>query len=65
MQLEKDLGVNFGPDLKFKELSNIQVEKANRLLALLRRGFTAMDSSSVSPLYKSIIRPHLSMAPKA
>ncbi|RUS72071.1 hypothetical protein EGW08_020166 [Elysia chlorotica] len=56
---EKDLGVNIDSDLKFSQHVSIQVNKANRLLALLRRGFTVLDRESLPTLYKSIIRPHL------
>lgn len=59
VSLEKDLGVNVDSELKFREHINIQVNKANKLLALLRRGFASLDSASLSTLYKSIIRPHL------
>ena len=48
VRLERDLGVSFDSELKFKEHINTQVVKANRLLALLRRGFTALDRSSLS-----------------
>ena len=59
IKLEKDLGVHVDDELKFKEHILIQVEKANKLLGLLRRGFTMLDSYSMSTLYKAIIRPHL------
>ena len=59
VSIEKDLGVNVDSELNFREHIRIQVEKANRLLALLRRGFTALDSQSLSILYKAIIRPLL------
>ena len=59
VQLEKDLGVNFDNELKFRQHITTQVDKANRLLGLLRRGFTALDCKSLSVLYKTIIRPHL------
>lgn len=57
--MEKDLGVNVDNDLKFSKHVQIQVNKTSRLLALLRRGFTVLDSSSLPMLYKSVIRPHL------
>ncbi|RUS70397.1 hypothetical protein EGW08_021841 [Elysia chlorotica] len=59
VEIEKDLGVNMDSELKFRKHVHIQVEKANRLLGLLRRGFTALDSYSMCTLYKAIIRPHL------
>ncbi|XP_005102398.1 uncharacterized protein LOC101854880 [Aplysia californica] len=59
VSLEKDLGVNIDSDLKFSKHVSIQVNKANNLLALIRRGFTMLDKVSLSTLYKSMIRPHL------
>ena len=57
--VEKDLGVNVDSDLRFSKHVSIQVQKANRLLSLIRRGFPSLDSVSLPLLYKSIIRPHI------
>ena len=57
--VEKDLGVNVDSDLKFSYHVSTQTEKANKLLGLIRRGFTVLDRISLPALYKSIIRPHL------
>ena len=35
------------------------VQLENKLLALIRRGFTSLDVTSLSTLFKAIIRPHL------
>ena len=56
---EKDLGVNIDEDLKFSEHIEIQVNKANKLLGLIRRSFTHLDKESMLILYKSLIRPLL------
>ena len=45
---EKDLGVNIDEDLKFSEHIEIQVNKANKLLGLIRRSFTHLDKESIS-----------------
>ena len=42
--LEKDLGVNVDNELKFRKHVNIEVEKANRLLAIIRRNFIFIDA---------------------
>jgi hypothetical protein len=56
---EKDLGVTFEPNLKFdKHISNC-VNKAQRILAMIRRSFDHMDKDMFLVLYKSIVRPLL------
>ena len=62
VSLEKDLGVNVDDELKFSKHIGIQVGKANKLLALIRRGFTSLDRISLPTLYKTIIWPHLEYA---
>ncbi|XP_071954278.1 uncharacterized protein [Antedon mediterranea] len=59
---EKDLGVTFDQSLKFSLQTNEAVNKANRLIGLVRRSFDYMDKDMFLPLYKSIIRPHLEYA---
>ncbi|XP_071941143.1 uncharacterized protein [Antedon mediterranea] len=60
---EKDLGVTFDQSLKFSIHTNEAVNKANRLIGLVRRSFAYMDKDMFLPLYyKSIIRPHLEYA---
>ena len=39
MELEKDLGVNLDPELKFFKHTEIQVDKANRILTLIHRSY--------------------------
>ena len=38
------------------------IDKANRLLRIIRRSFCALDSTSFTLLYKAIVRPHLEYA---
>ena len=59
---EKDLGVTFDKTLKFKmHISNI-TKKANQVLGLIKRNFKFLDESSLTKLYKALVRPHLEYA---
>ena len=57
--LEKDLGVNVDDKLKFDRHTEIQVNKANKMLGMIRRSYTYLDIDSMNSLYKSLIRPLL------
>jgi len=59
---EKDLGVWVDDGLKFSEHINNQVIKANKILGLIRRSFSNIDSHSFKLMYKSLIRTHLEYA---
>ena len=56
---EKDLGVVIDDKLKFDAHTEKQVNKANRQLGLIRRSFDALDTESLTLLYKSLVRTHL------
>lgn len=56
---EKDLGVIFQQDLKFDQHISYTVNKANRILGLVKRTFSYIDKVSFLCLYKSLIRSHL------
>ena len=56
---EKDLGVIFQDDLKFDQHISYAVNKANKILGLVKRSFSFLDRSSFLCLYKSLIRSHL------
>lgn len=58
-EVEKDLGVNIDKDLKFSKHIEIEVNKANRLLGLIRRSYEYLDAESMKLLFISLIRPHL------
>lgn len=58
-ELEKDLGVNMDNELKFSKHIEIQVNKANRLLGLVRRSYEYLDSEAMKLLFVALIRPHL------
>jgi len=57
--VERDLGVMVDRGLKFSVHVETQVNKANRLLGLIRRSFTYLDASSMRQLFVALVRPHL------
>ena len=59
---EKDLGVTFDQELKFTEHISLKVKKANQTVGMIRKTFTCMDPEIFTPLYKSLVRPHLEYA---
>lgn len=62
MDSEKDLGVTFQSDLKFDSHICNCVNKANRILGVIKRTFSFLDAESFIPLYKTLVRPHLEYA---
>jgi hypothetical protein len=56
---EKDLGVFFDKKLTFNNHINHCVKKANQMLGLIKRNFTALDPYSFTQLYKALVRSHL------
>ena len=57
--MEKDLGVHMDPELKFSQHLERQVNKANRLLGLIRRSFDYLDCDTMKLLFAALVRPHL------
>ena len=56
---EKDLGVILDEKLKCDTHTVTQVNKANRVLGLVRRTFDNLDEEMLVLLYKSLVRPHM------
>ena len=56
---EKDLGVIFDKHLSFDKHINTAVNKANRILGIIRRTFTDLDADVFIRLYKAMVRPHI------
>ena len=56
---EKDLGVLIDCNLKFHSQCSAVVNKANRLLGLIKQTFSDISVDSFTCLYKSIVRPIL------
>jgi hypothetical protein len=59
---ERDLGVMVDSELKFSKHVETQVNKANRILGLIRRSFEYMDCETMRILFISLVRPHLEFA---
>ena len=57
--LEKDLGAYIDPTLNFSTHCEKQVNKANRILGLIRRSYSYLDEKSLVKLFTSLVRPHL------
>ena len=51
---KSDLGILFKKDLKFDEHININVNKVNRIMGLIKRKFTYMDKYLFLTLYKPL-----------
>ena len=56
---EKDLGVTIDSDLKFQAHVSKAVNKASRMLGLVRATFTCIDETTLPKLFTSMVRPHL------
>lgn len=56
---EKDLGVYVDEDLKFHDHVTKTVNKASRMLGLIRATFTCLDKNTVPRLFTTMVRPHL------
>jgi len=54
---ERDLGILFDDQLKFHANTSQVVSKANRILALINRYFSSLDTRSMIMLYKTLIQP--------
>ena len=60
--VEKDLGVYVDNGLNFSKHVEIQVNKANRILGLIRRSYEYIDIETMKLLFTSLVRPHLEFA---
>ena len=56
---EKDLGITFQQNMRYEEHISNTVNKANRLLGLVKRTFSHMDKTTFLTIYKTTIRPIL------
>ena len=59
LSAEKDLGIIMDTELKFRKQAAAASAKGNQMLALLKRSFMCIDSSTLPLLYKALVRPHL------
>ncbi len=58
-ELEKDLGVNIDPQLNFSQHIESQVNKANKILGMIRRSYEFLDGETLKKLFIALVRPHL------
>jgi len=56
---EKDLGVVFEGNLRFKDHIKTKALKANSMFGIIRRSFQHLDIATFLPLYKGMVRSHL------
>ncbi len=56
---EKDLGVHVDANLTFEHHVEIVVNKANKMLAMIRRAYTFLDGPTLTNVYTILIRPLL------
>lgn len=56
---EKDLGVFVDNGLKFNSHAETAVNKANKIVGMIRRSFDFLDPVTFVLLFKSLVRPHL------
>ena len=54
-KLEKDLCIHIDPELNFSQHCEKQVNKANKILGLIRKTYTYFDAESVTRLYTSLV----------
>ena len=59
---EKDIGVVIDNKLGFSEHLAEKVNKANRIVGLIRKTFVALDEEIFKCLYVAMVRPHLEYA---
>ena len=58
-KIEQDLGIMIDDGLTFSEHIHRTANKANGIMAVIRRTFTRLDCKCFSLLFRSLARPHL------
>jgi hypothetical protein len=56
---EKDLGIITDEHLKFEEHIQTKVNKATKVMGLIRRSFMTLDTEMFRKLFTALVRPHL------
>ena len=56
---EKDLGVIFDYKLSFDARIQNAINRANRMLGIIRRTFTFLNEITLLNLYKALVWPHI------
>ena len=58
----KDLGIIVDSSLKFHSQATSAINKANRVLGLIKKSFNTLNRKTLPILYKALVRPHLEYA---
>ena len=59
---ENDLGITFSHDFKFRSHIHKIVQKANKILGIIKHTFKYLEPDIMRLLYTSLVRPHLDYA---
>ena len=59
VNVEKDLGVFMDYELKFHEQTSAAIKKANSILGVIKKTFANLNETTLTLLYKTMVRPHL------
>ncbi len=59
---EKDIGVTIDSKLSFETHIHEKINRANKMMGLIRRTFDNLNEETFSLLYKGLVRPHLEYA---
>ena len=57
--VERDLGIKVDHQLKFRGQASAAIAKASQVLAVIRRSFSLIDETTLPPLFRTMVRPHL------
>ena len=56
------MGVILDPSLKFRDDISARVNKANKMMGIIRRSFCHLNVQMFKLLYKALVRPHIEYA---
>ena len=59
---ENDLDITFSDDFKFRSHIHKIVQKANKILVIIKHTFKYLEPDIMRLLYTSLVRPHLDYA---
>ncbi|XP_068250159.1 uncharacterized protein [Palaemon carinicauda] len=59
---ERDIGVVIDDKLTFADHLAEKIEKANKIVGLIKRTFVFLEPATFKPLFTSLVRPHLEYA---
>ena len=62
IEVQKDVGVIIYSNLEFDKHIKQKINRANGIMAVIRRSFTTLNQNNVVPLYKALVRRRLDYA---